>query len=351
MPKSENIDINSLKKAVDILKNGGIVALPTETVYGLAVIYNNEEAKRKLIQLKGRPPDKPFTLAVDDPEKAWEIFSPLPPFAYRIGEKLWPGPLTIVYYLRESEDKIGIRVPAHNLVISLIQELNSPIWLTSANKSGDKTVMNIKELEETFPQGIDLILEGETPYYQEPSTVIDLTYQPFKVIRPGSVDYQSLMQLFIRKRLVFVCTGNTCRSPMAEYILKSRLSEKYPLLLQRYEIISRGINALPGGKITKEAEEILRIRNKLDAIPHYSMPIDKHVLRSSDIIIVMTQKQKEYLISLDETLFSRVFLLGDFLPYEVDNKDIEDPIGQPIEFYEKVYEKIFKAIEGLIEWL
>ncbi|MFA5100967.1 MAG: Sua5/YciO/YrdC/YwlC family protein, partial [Candidatus Omnitrophota bacterium] len=103
-----DIDIAFIKEIAHILKAGGIVALPTETVYGLAVSSQNPDAVAKLYALKKRPQDKPFTLALADIATVTDkIFAPLPPFGYRLIERFWPGPLTIIYHDRADGKPIG----------------------------------------------------------------------------------------------------------------------------------------------------------------------------------------------------------------------------------------------------
>jgi L-threonylcarbamoyladenylate synthase len=238
----KNLDYSLLKEVAQTIQQGGIVALPTETVYGLAVCADKKEAVEKLYMIKKRPKEKPFTYVVDEPKKAMnEYFSIMPPFAYRLIEKYWPGPLTLVYYSQWEDKKIGLRVPSHIIAQCVLKETKCKVYLPSANISGEKEALSSKEVEEIFNGEVDLIVEGLNPLYQQPSTVLDLTYHPFKILREGVVSEREIINVFIKKRITFVCTGNTCRSPMAEFLLKKYLKEKKPYLENRYEIISRGV--------------------------------------------------------------------------------------------------------------
>ncbi len=344
-----NPDISVVKQAVDILKKGGIVALPTETVYGLGVISNNKDAVKRLFEVKKRPKDKPFTLCFPDRERATSFLSIMPPFAYRMMEVFWPGPLTIIFYSKDSE-KIGVRVPSNPIIQMILQELNIPVCLPSANISGQKDAVTAEEVADIFDDNIDLIVDGGSASFSKPSTVVDITYHPFKVLREGVIHINELMKIFFRKRIMFVCTGNTCRSPMAEYILKNILSKSSPYVVRRYEIISRGIIFLDNQPISNDTYNILKEKENIDASSHRSQKIDRDVVLSSDLIFVMEEIHREHIVKIEPTSEPRIFPLKKFLPPNLE-RDIPDPIGKSYDFYEEVYSLLRKAIEELSEWL
>ena len=345
-----NIDYSFIREAVELILKGKIVALPTETVYGLGVAYNDRAAIQRLYKIKRRPKDKPFTLCLADIEKTTDLFSILPPFGYRILEKFWPGPLTVIAYARGSEDKIGIRVSSHSVLNAILKELNTPIYLPSANISGEKDAVSAQEVENVFDQAIDLIIDAGPVQFSKPSTVVDLTYHPFKMLREGVISLKDLMLVFFKKRILFVCTGNTCRSPMAEYILKKIIEQRFPYILERYEIISRGIISLEDTPANFETLKILEEKEDIDASSHRSKKIDRKTVLSSDLIFVMEETHKDYITSLEPTAENRIFPLKKFLSTD-SQEDIVDPIGKSYEVYEEVHCLIKDAILELIDWL
>lgn len=344
----ENIDYSLIKEVKDIILKGGIVALPTETVYGLAVLAKDKSAVEKLYAIKQRDHGKPFTLHLAEVDKALAQFAILPPYGYRLVEKLWPGPLTIIFYSTYGE-KIGVRVSSHKILSLILKELGQPIYLPSANISGQKETTSADEVEKIFGNDIDLIVDGGKSVYGKSSTVVDLTYHPFKIVREGAVSSREIVDTYIKKRLVFVCTGNTCRSVMAEYLLKKYLEQYDPYLVERYEIISRGIAAPEGAQPASQTIALLR-EEGIDLVNHTAKNIDRHTILSADLIFTMEDKQREYILQIEPTADSRVFPLKKFLPQELE-KDIPDPIGEPHWVYEKVYEIIKMTILELREWL
>lgn len=343
-------DLSSVVNEVkDVLVNGGIVGLPTETVYGLAALVANKPAVEKLYKIKQRNPDKPFAFHFADIESALPSLAVLPPYAYRLLEKYWPGPLTLIYFSK-SREKIGVRVPCHEILVSVLKELNQPLFLPSANISGEKEAVSADEVEAKFDGNIDLIVDGGAPVYFKPSTVIDLTFHPFKVLREGAVSIREIVDVYIKKRIVFVCTGNTCRSVMAEYLLKKYLPDINPYLVQRYEIVSRGISPPENAPAASTVMEILKEKENIGVANHRATRLSRHLVLSSDLIFTMEDRQKEFIIKDEPLSEAKIFNLKKFLPPDIE-KDFIDPIAKPRVVYEQSFERIKKAVLELIDWL
>lgn len=344
------IDYSLVQEAAKYLLDGKIVALPTDTVYGLACCYNNPKAVDNLYALKERDKNKPFTLAMDDPQKAInDYFSTMPPFGYKLMEKFWPGALTIVYYSKE-DSKIGIRVPDHKVTLQILEELGIPVYLPSANINNQPEAINAKQVEDIFDDKIDLIVDGGEALYNKSSTVIDLTSHPFNVLREGVINQRDLIEEFVKKRILFVCTGNTCRSPLAQYLLHKFIYQERPYLRPRYEILSCGIQALEGVPIANEVIKILREKEDMDVEGAESWPLNRNILRSSDLIFTMQDSQYDYILNYEPTVEGRLFTLKQFLPQDMA-QDIPDPIGKDASFYEEVYGLIRTAVKEILEWL
>jgi len=345
-----NIDSLMIDEAVSLILKGGIVAIPTETVYGLVVDPANEESLKRLYEIKQRPKGLPLSLALADKNSVInEYFSVLPPFGYRLIEKFWPGPLTIIYF-DKTENKIGVRVPSDSVANRILTKLNRAVSLTSANLSGSKEAISGSDVENIFSGKLDLIVDSGNALYGKPSTIIDLTLNPFKILRAGVVSEQDIVDVFIKKRILFVCTGNSCRSPMAQFLLEKYIDKAKPYLHGRHDIISRGVSTHNGMPASTYTSDILKEKEGLDTGGFTSRKIDRQTILSSDLIFTMEDAHTDYILKFEPTAEGRVFGLKKFLPRELE-KDIPDPIGRDISVYEEVYSLIKKAIIELVGWL
>lgn len=339
-----------VEEVKNTILRGGVVALPAETVYGLAALPTNKHAVDKLIKIKQRDLTKPFTLHFAHVKDALNAVSILPPYVYRLIEQFWPGPLTIVSYAPSGE-KIGVRVPDHKLLKHILDKVGEPIYLPSANRNGEKEAMSADEVESYFGESLDLIIDGGAPTFFKSSTVIDDTYHPFKIIREGVISVRDILDIYIRKRLLFVCSGNTCRSVMAEYLLKKYLQEYYPHLAARYEIISRGTAASTGARATPQAQTLLKDDEGIVGIDdHRAQQLNQQMILSSDLIFAMEDVHRDIIVGMEPVAESRIFLLKKFLPEEFEH-DIVDPINTSDDVYKRVFEIIKMAAMELKDWL
>ena len=192
-------DVMLIEEAVDCLLDGGVVALPTETVYGLAVDATNPDAVEQLYALKDRDRDKPITLMVDSPKMLAAIARNLTVEIRRLMEAFWPGPLTIVFEKRGENfqhitrgDTIGVRLPDHSTPLALMQALARPLACTSANLSGAAEAHTADAVEVAFGDSINLILDAGQLELQPASTVVDITGEPYRILRAGSVTPEQL---------------------------------------------------------------------------------------------------------------------------------------------------------------
>ncbi len=177
-----------------MIRSGGVVGVPTDTVYGLAVDPRNEAAVGRLFELKGRPVDRPIALLAADIETAATIVD-MTPEARRLAGRWWPGALTMVLEPVEAlpawvghpvTRSVGVRVPDHAELRQLLAE-TGPLAVTSANRSGSEAALDQQGAEAVFGAEVDLYLAGRCPGGSA-STVIDCTTEPPEVLRPGPID-------------------------------------------------------------------------------------------------------------------------------------------------------------------
>ena len=190
-------------EARQVLKRNGVIAVPTETFYGLAVNPFLEAALDRLFALKGRAPDNPVLVLVAGPEMlprvAWEV----PEVANRLMARFWPGPLTIIFpsqpqlprRLTGGTGTIGVRQPRQSLTRRLIAALGFPITGTSANRSGRPPLARAAEVAREFGDGVDLILEAGPCPGGLPSSIVDISTSPPRLVRAGAISPAELAEI------------------------------------------------------------------------------------------------------------------------------------------------------------
>lgn len=167
-----------IEKAAEIINSGGVVAFPTETVFGIGASINFPAAIRRIYKLKKRPKNKPLQILVPSLEAAKKL-GKFNPKALELAKKNWPGPLTFVVFKKNRSLKIGLRVPAHKTTLALLQK-TGPLAATSANLAGKKPALTVREVKNSLPT-IDYILPGRVKL-KIASKVIDVTRKP-KILR------------------------------------------------------------------------------------------------------------------------------------------------------------------------
>lgn len=191
-----------VNKAAAILKEGGTVIFPTETVYGLGARYDDEAALDKIFLAKGRPRDNPLILHIYKREQLDELVKSVPPEAEKLIDKYWPGPLTLIFKKKEyissivsgGLDTVAVRMPSHPIALELLEEVDLPLAAPSANISGRPSPTSEEHLEEMMGRVDGIILGGDTQVGLE-STVLDLSRERPILLRPGRVSLEELEEI------------------------------------------------------------------------------------------------------------------------------------------------------------
>jgi L-threonylcarbamoyladenylate synthase len=199
--KTETIstkDPAAISQAINTLENGGLVAFPTDTVYGLAAPAFSEESIERLYVVKGRNHTKAIALLLGSSQQLDQISVNLSPEARKLAQMFWPGPLTIIVPRHPNLPEvlaptptIGVRVPDHPAALTLMAQ-TGPLAVTSANLSGDKNASTAKEVFRQLKGRVHLILDGGQTPGGVPSTVVDCTTPELKVLRPGPLSLKNL---------------------------------------------------------------------------------------------------------------------------------------------------------------
>ena len=208
---------DEIEKAAKILQNGGLVAVPTETVYGLAGNGLDSEAVEKIYEVKGRPAIKPLALMVCGPEAMEEYCREAPPAARCLAEKFWPGPLTIVLKAKKSVpeivraggDTVGLRCPDHPMTLALLKQAKIPFAAPSANPTGSESPKNAQEVLAYFDGKIQAVVDGGPCGLGRESTIIDLSETPYRILRQGALPRQEIENELVEKLKIIGITGGT----------------------------------------------------------------------------------------------------------------------------------------------
>ena len=186
---------DNIPLAVETLKNGKLVGMPTETVYGLAADAANEEAIKAVFKTKGRPANHPAIVHIHDLNQLNDWAKNIPDIAYRCAEQFWPGPLTMILpkanyvspLITGGQDSIGIRMPAHPIAQQLLKQFRHAVIAPSANRFGRISPTSAKDVEEELDCAIDVILDGGNCPVGIESTIIDLRDNTINIVRQGMI--------------------------------------------------------------------------------------------------------------------------------------------------------------------
>ena len=206
---SQRPESGKIQLAASLIRKGGLVAFPTETVYGLGADAFNPKAVLRLFKAKKRPLDNPPIVHVAGSKKVRQLTKDLPPSAHRLMERFWPGPLTLI--LKRSDlvpdvtvaglDTIAVRMPRHKVALALIRESGCPVAAPSANLAGKPSPTSAEHVLADLDGRVDAVLDAGPTVVGVESTVLDMTVDPPEVLRPGGTTYESLKSFLGRVKL------------------------------------------------------------------------------------------------------------------------------------------------------
>jgi L-threonylcarbamoyladenylate synthase len=191
---------DAIQEAVTWILNGGVVALPTDTLYGLAADPFNREAVARIFEVKERAPDRPLPLIAANVEQVAAHLGALTPLAREIAARFWPGPLTLVVAaphglardVASGLGTVGVRVPANDVARAVCAGCGRPLTATSANRSGDEPTSDPDAVERTLGDRIDFLLDTGPTRGGAPSTIVDVTLAEPRLVRAGAIRWEEI---------------------------------------------------------------------------------------------------------------------------------------------------------------
>lgn len=372
---------DAIYQAVEVLAAGKVLAIPTETVYGLAASALCPDAVAKLCEIKtastvetegveqgscdSRHPDswRPMAIAVKSAEDALDYVPNMPPLGRRLARRCWPGPLTIVFpndsqesvltrlprsvqSLIGKDGTIGIRVPANDVLLKVLRYSRGPLILSSANRRGDSEVKTASDVAETLGAEVEFILDGGPTKFGRSSTVVKIEGDHCDVLRSGVIAVSTLKRMANFTALM-VCTGNTCRSPMAECLLKKHLAARLGCRIDQLpefgvNVVSAGVAAYSGQRASGESVHAMARRN-LDLSLHESQSVTDTLVSSADLILTMTGSHRRALLGQWPEAAEKTFTVSG------GRHDVSDPIGGSPEMYESCASQIDQYLKDWAE--
>jgi protein arginine phosphatase len=347
---------NQIRRAAQLLTDGKLVALPTETVYGAAALISNPVGRERLRAFRQGSPSRPFVPHLTQPEQAGDFLTALSETAKRMMSKLWPGPVGLQFDVEPARRRvvaarmnaaesdlyegssITLRCPDHRVFADVAVAAGGTIAAAFAGAPGE---FDPSLLSAELDGKVDLILDAGPPRFSQPSTLVKFDRDGYHVVRPGVYDERTIRRL-MKTTILYVCSGNTCRSPMAEAITRRLLADRLgvdasELEKSGYEVLSAGAMAMPGAKATPVAADVIRALGG-DLSRHRSRPLSVELINQADLIFTMSRNHSRAVIAMVPSAESKVQTLDA-------RTDIEDPIGGDAELYRALARQLRVLIE------
>jgi len=360
------------QEAGRLLRDGGLVVFPTETVYGVAASALSDRGVARLRELKQSDASRAFTVHIADPGDVSRFADLTSGAPKRLVSRAMPGPITVLVEVDEAQQEqklkalglptserariyhdgvVGLRCPDHDLGRAVLRAGGPAVIATSANLPGERPPVEAEQAVEAIGDLVDLVVDGGHARYAKPSTIVRIAgqgaEQTWELQREGVYDERYIRKL-VRLTILMVCTGNTCRSPMAELIARHLIASRLGvaeggLADMGVSVISAGVYASSGMPASAEAVAVMRSMG-LDLSSHRSTTLTGQLINEADVIYCMTAGHREAVLSLAPGAADKTHRLDP-------GADVPDPIGADESVYRQTADMIRGAIVRRLEEL
>lgn len=340
-------------RLVTILAEGGLAVIPTDTVYGLIGRAFDHAVLERLDSIKGER-RLPYAAAFASLDAVEEWLAGFSLRQRRVAQSLLPGPVTLVLPagdrapvgFRYGNAGIGIRVSAHPLLPELVSRLGSPIWATSANRSGEPAPGDFRAVRRLLVQAVDIAIDAGPTAFRDASTVVDLRTSDFGIIRRGP--WASRVEGVMKRsseplEVLAVCSGNICRSPLAAALLQAAAGDPQT---SRLRVSSAGMDAIADLPATREMVEIA-FEWGLNISDHRARSATIEMLHKADLILVASPQHRQRIITIEPRAVRKTYLMGEIIGAET----IPDPYQLGGEAYRRTAELLRSTMEAWAERL
>lgn len=339
-----------VSRGAELLRSGGIVVLPTETVYGAAGLLTHPAARERLNAFRGAERAAPFTIHLARAEHALQYLGEVNEFGKRVMRKLWPGPVGLMFdvsaerrrevaaslSLEESDlyssKGITLRCPDHPVTADILDQVNGPVVITMAGRLAGGSTFDPASMASELEGAADLLIDAGPTRFTKPSTLLEVNSTQYRIVREGVYD-QRIIERMLRTVIMFVCSGNTCRSPMAEALAREQIAQmlgvpESALADKGIAVMSAGSFAMPGMRAAVAGMEALQPMG-LDLSHHRSQPLTVELIHQADLIFGMSKAHVDSVRALVPSATHKVFTLDPI-------GDIDDPIGSDVGVYREL---------------